>query len=224
MSNAQEVFDGAMLSDAGVFFGKRSRNAHFHMSLSEGDKHMDWLNTIKESLISLGVPVNPMYPKLGVGFSRGKAYTYSVLDSQVCGYLTEQRHRWYVNGVKILPRNMYLTPIIVTNWFEGDGNTREISPGYVELRFATQSFSEKEVVRLEYLLSGLGVHKAYHYNDASGPVIVISTINNVNILIDLMQPFILPSYEYKIIRSKKAEFKVITDILGRVRINGGRNR
>lgn len=226
MTTAQEVFDGAMLSDAGVFLGRRSRNAHFHMSLSEGNKHMDWLNVIKESLISLRVPVNPIYPKLGMGRSKGKAYTYAVLDSQVCEYLTEQHLKWYMNGVKILPASIYLTPVIVANWFEGDGSTREIStgPGYIEARFATQSYSEREVVRLEYLLSSLGVHGAYHYNDPSGPVIVVSTISNVSALLGLMQPYILPSYEYKMKWPKKAEYRVIKDKFGRIHINSGRNR
>ena len=224
MTLAQEVLDGVMLGDGGIFFGKRSVNAHFHMSLSEGDKHIDWLKAVKENLVSLSIPVNPMYPKLGIGCSKGRVYTYAVLDSQVSELLTRQRLIWYPRGTKVVPLGLHLTPVVVANWFMGDGSSREISPGYIEVRFATQSFNEGEVERLERLLSELGVHGSYHYMDPSGPVIVISTIENVSALLDLIGPLILPSYEYKLKRPRRAAFRVIKDKLGRVRVNGGRNR
>lgn len=219
---AQQVLDGSMLGDAGLYLGVRSINAYLHMSLSHGSKHLDLLNVVKESLTSLGVSVSPRYPHLGSGYSKGKYYIYVVLNSRTSELLTRQQTRWYVGGrkgIKVVPDDLCLTPISLAHWYMDDGSIREIQPGYVEIRLSTQCFSEDDVSELIRQLDELGVRRAYYYMEKSGPVIDVSTVEGVNAFLDLVEPCIVPSFEHLILRPHRAKFRVIHNKFGGIRLN-----
>lgn len=123
---ALQIFDGAMLGDAKLQMN--GNDAQFDIALS-GAEHLDWLCLLGNALKSLGVELCLGYPKLVLwtrstshGEKAGQAYVVCRLTSRNSAFLTTQFHRWYRRGctgekkwVKIVPRDLYLTPIILAN-------------------------------------------------------------------------------------------------------------
>lgn len=63
--------------------------------------------------------------------------------------------KWYPKGKKIIPRDLKLTPIIVRQWYIGDGY---YSKGKSSLAFATCAFIKKNLDILVYKLKELGIN------------------------------------------------------------------
>lgn len=197
----EEVFDGVMLGDGCL--RPMNASAFFSVDLS-GITHIDWLYVARDALISLDVPVSRGHPRLNKGVSHGKAYYGCLLSSRSCAYLAEQYRRWYPDGVKIVPKNLKLTPATVANWFMGDGSSVQHQykdkPGhkYVEAKFATHNYMEEDVELLRTLLEQLGVKNSKVYPDRGYYFISVCNEEGVIWLMHAIEPFIVPSYRYRV--------------------------
>lgn len=81
---------------------------------------------------------------------RKTIYYFSVTNSS----LIPIRERWYPNGKKIVPKNLIFTPLMVLNWFMGDGSTSFTkNKKQVNLTLSTESFTKEEVIFLKNGLS-----------------------------------------------------------------------
>src|ERR1035437_8897010 len=94
---AQEIFDGAILSDAGVYV-QVGNNPYFSIGLSGEVDHFDWLYHIKEALVTLDFDVTNTYPKRYNSVSHDKPYVQQLLRSSNNEMLWSHRNRWYPNG------------------------------------------------------------------------------------------------------------------------------
>lgn len=87
------------------------------------------------------------------------------------------RDKWYVNGIKIIPKDLIINNTIVAIWFCDDGCIYKNKQGYLNLKFATNGFKREEVeflcnllikqydAKFTYHKSGNGfVIKAAHYS------------------------------------------------------------
>jgi len=171
------------------------------MALSGIDKAV-WLQRVKEALIALGVPVDPKYPIMRKRFhkwSRLGSYVYYDLYGGECTFLAQQRKRWYPEGVKEVPRDVQLTPIILANWFMGDGSSSRFKehPNLVQAVFATESFSKESVFFLRRLLSGISIETTCSL-DHSGQKICVNRKSSVKLLMDKIDQHVLLPYRYKI--------------------------
>lgn len=198
-TEALEVFDGAMLGDAGLYYshtghggGRTYHNkAYFHIDLS-GEGYVDWLEVVQSALECLGAGFTRM--RTGSALSRGKPYIKCELWTKAEPLWVPHRERWYPNGVKSIPEGLKLTPRSLAHWFMGDGTS-----SYEGFSFAPCSLAFSEVVKLRVLLQDLGVRttagtsRPYRLYGSGG--------NNIDKLMDIISPYIVPSFSYKVRRS-----------------------
>lgn len=193
------MLDGVMLSDGNVYpsrnSGEHSRylDSYFRLQLGHVE-HMDWLLAVKRSLLSLGVEFTPKYPRL---YKRNcDDYVSSWLVSKVSPIMTAQRLRWYTNGDKVVPLDLKITPIVVANWFMGDGTSSFNRDGAVMVVLATFCFSDNEVFVLRNKLLGLGVNTGKAEYD-NGTVITVLQ-SSIDDFMSVTKPYLSPSFSYKI--------------------------
>ncbi len=203
MVNPLEVFDGVMLGDGGI--RPTTHSARFRMSQA-GTKHMDWLRMVHAGLLDLGVDCDE--PSTETMTYKGEPRVYSYLSSRTSEFLDEQRQRWYPNGRKEVPEDLILTPECIANWFAGDGSSnwyqrKPTHRRYVYAYLHTYGFSVGSINRLVGMLTNAGIFGwTFRRRKTSGSGIALQLCNpcNVNKLMDLVGPHIVPSFQYKIKR------------------------
>lgn len=148
-----EVFDGLMLGDGGLSLYGTARTPTFRMSQSV--KHMEWVRMVADELSRAGLEVRVEPLKAGPG-GRGPAVQLFTLAYEE---LIAQHVRWYQlhpslerTWLKIVPKDVRLTPVALAHWFSGDG-TRG-SNGY-SVRFCTHGFVRADVELLAAKLKEL---------------------------------------------------------------------
>lgn len=195
---ALEIFNGAMLSDAGL--RKPGVNAHLEMALS-GQEHLDWLYSCRSALSHLGVPIAPKYPVVRCRVYKGKEYDYCLLVTRVSQFLTEQYEAWYPSGAKVVPYSTVLTPRVIANWFMGDGSSSRKTRECVPVWLCTAGFPLGSIFILEVQLHHLGFKTGRSFNKECRlvPGITVSIRqDSVNDFMDAVKPYVLPSYMYKV--------------------------
>lgn len=133
------ILDGMLLGDLGLQLEERRVNARARWS----GKH---LRTAKAMIQSLSLDWRE--PKKHTVFDKRtkKKYPGYHLLSLTSSKLTEQYHRWYPEGKKMVPRDIILTPETIYWWYVGDGCLYKDG----RISFATQGFSRRDV---EFLIS-----------------------------------------------------------------------
>lgn len=180
---ANEVFDGVMLGDGCVNI--KGGQSWFAMS-QHG--HKDWLLYIIKHFESLGVCFSATYPRL----SNSQWY----IASRTSSLLVEQRNRWYPNGKKVVPDDIVLTPIMLANWFMGDGSSmyrKDTRFNRVRVVFAAYGFTGDERGTLVSKMYSIGLRAS----NSSGCV-RISEIASVNNFMSMVEPEVVDSFKYKI--------------------------
>lgn len=204
---AQDIFDGAMLSDANL---SRQRgplaNSQFHIEQTD-HSHVDWLLSIKDALQEIGVGVSPMYPKIRYRLSHGKPVSATTLPSNISPILTALRRKWYPNGIKVVPTDIALSPMLLANWYMGDGSSTYVTDRTIKVIFATNSFTNEDVDRLILRMHSLGIidaYRDYHLNplNQKSPIIHIGILRSVQVFMDIVEPCMCESFKYKIKRPK----------------------
>lgn len=80
-------------------------------------------------------------------------------------FLQDQRKRWYPDGVKIVPRDIRMTPMVAAQWFCGDGTGAKNGT----LRFYTNGFDGTDVdILVTHLRDELGIRAAADGNTRAG--------------------------------------------------------
>lgn len=118
----QQVLDGLLLSD-----GCMSETSRISSRLTFGFKFRETCEDIFKALPS--VNFSPIWE------NKGKYIAYHSKSNYYSNFLDEHK-RWYVNGVKIIPNDLVLTPTVCYWWFIGDGSVN--APN---LYLATNCFS-----------------------------------------------------------------------------------
>jgi hypothetical protein len=140
------VIVGLILSDGGLSFANKiSKNAllRFEQSLS----HYMYFNFVFNILSHYC----SSYPSYHERTRKGRASFSISLFSRALPCFTELYNIFYVNGVKVIPDNIYalLTPVALAHLIMGDGVNYK---GY-GLALATESYSIKEIVLLMNVLT-----------------------------------------------------------------------
>lgn len=205
-SLAYKVLDGVMLSDGRLFMQQRSRNAAFRISQS-GIQHLDWLQSIRLCLSALGVDCPGV--KLTKACRRnGEAYDYLYLLSRVSPILTKEYFRWYPHGKKLVPNDLELTPVVLANLFTGDGSSSwRLGNRGVVMSLCVQNFSLEDIERIQSQLDDRGIKMAPNCRR------VLTTAGTASILtfMDMVEPYIVPSYRYKIKRPARGTTEIEED-------------
>ena len=208
------MFNGVMLSDGTI--SKPSMRSRCAFSISQkGVVHVDWLEGIRQGLILLGVDMD--VPKVGhrsISIPRGNkrilfsnSYEYSYLKSRTSEFIDKQRTIWYTDvGLKIVPRELELDPECLSNFFMGDGSTARCrnSPRTVQTCLYTQSYDRDSIELIEGKLDKLGIHTGRATDKDCRPpcsgIVITVMQDSVDTLMGLVEPFIIPSFMYKLKR------------------------
>jgi len=184
----KEVLDGVMLSDG--YIDPRGR-----LILPQVESHIDWLKWIKSILNRRNIECK--IEKRKQSLSKLKTYQLRTLNYP---FLIDERKRWYYNGRKIVPNDLKLTPLLLAQWFQGDG----CNSGEKYFRLSTNSFTLDEVYFLKELLkSDLNIDSNIYKQRKGQYVIVVTKRESMRRFLTIIEPFILPSFQYKLDFKKK---------------------
>lgn len=196
----KEIIDGLLLGDASVCKSKTRPGRSPKFMISQTLKRASWIYKIASDLNIEGLK----------GFTyvrQPKACKYKnriilgkeahVFESKHYPELSDLRERWYPNGTKIVPKDLILTPLIVAQWFCGDGTYGKCG----NLSFCTNSFSIEDVDFLIFRLKqDLGIYalKNLAKKNSNQWVIHISRKNEAYKLANIIKPFMHESCFYKL--------------------------
>lgn len=75
---------------------------------------------------------------------------------------TDLYYKWYDNGIKVIPKDLKLTPLMIAVWFADDGSVSSRTKGALDLKFSTHCFSFEETSFLKDQLESMyGEFKVY---------------------------------------------------------------
>lgn len=109
-----EIFDGILISDGSLDKSRISAR------ISLGFKYMGTIRRIINDLPSISF-LNPWEYNPKPDIRTGKSYKTYNTKSNFFHNLLDEYNRWYINGVKIIPNDIKLTPIMCYWWFVCDG-------------------------------------------------------------------------------------------------------
>ncbi len=132
-----DLFDGFMLSDGYV----SKKYSHLAWSV----KHREFNAYLKE-VFSVYLPTSSSRFQKDVRSSNGGYITHRG-NTKVHPDLKAQRNRWYPAGIKVVPKDVKITPKSLLMWYLGDGSCRPYS-----IELCTDNFAKNDV---KYLISKL---------------------------------------------------------------------
>jgi len=168
---AIEWISGELLGD-GHLQSKNSRSARFNY----GSKYLEYIKYVSNILTSFGIEKVGKIRKYY--HEKMDCYTYSY-DSRYYVELLSIRKKWYLDGKKIIPRDLELTPLVCRQWFIGDGSLKYYKNYSPYIKLATCGFFIKDVEWLILQLSKLGFKATRQPNQN---LINISTKSTKNFL------------------------------------------
>ncbi len=134
-----EILNGAMLGDGCYIKGKMSVNAQFAY-LSKSEQHVQYVCS-RFSKYSYKEGIKKSYyndKRTGKTYSR-----YSFRTVSDVGF-TEEYNRWYIDGIKHIPKDLVLTPLTCLIWYLGDGGLINGKRSQ-EIKLATNCFDKDEI-------------------------------------------------------------------------------
>lgn len=135
-----ELLDGELLGDGHIQMSRPFRSAQY-VHVNKHKKYLEWLfgELEKYGLEQSGIThKRENVGKFGYGISYGtRTKTYVELK--------KLRFKWYPLGKKIVPYNLKLTPVMLRQWFLGDGH-------YAKNRWAKLSTFTFQLVDVKYLV------------------------------------------------------------------------
>lgn len=144
------VLDGLMLGDGCLTLGRNARNPCLHITRTAAD--MDYLRWTADVFSARLTEASIRVRDIDDPRTR-KTYHSAQLRTRHDPALLSERHRWYPDGAKVVPKDLALTATTVAVWFADDGSVTEASRRTPEIKFATHGFQEAEVRRLAALLA-----------------------------------------------------------------------
>jgi hypothetical protein len=132
-------------------------------------------------------------------FQQGKYFT-SELSSPSTYEIGEQRKRWYPNGIKIVPKDLKLNAAVIAFWMQGDGDAGKggKNGNSVTVNFSTNSFTFDDVTFLRDQLQELKIEANLKLKRGKEHLISISKASEIKKLMDMIKPYILGCFQYKI--------------------------
>lgn len=148
-----EVLQGCLLGDGCLNINKGGKNATFSYT-SKSKEMVEYVYQYFKDLVSSeGVKYSERYDK-----RTNKIYIQYSTRTNVHPAFTEVYNKWYIDGVKHIPKDLILTPTVCLLWYLGDGSLIKVKNRHsMHINFATHCFEKKEIESV--LISQL-----YQYN------------------------------------------------------------
>lgn len=146
-----QVLTGLLLGDAYLSRQtSKQSNTHLAITRTASDKNYNiWLSEIFFNMLTpKSISDRSVYDK-----RTNKTYYHSDFRTKTCVVLNNYQNLWYPNGVKHVPTDIKLTPLSIAIWFCDDGCVLQRPYNKLATRFATNSYTLKEVEILVDLLN-----------------------------------------------------------------------
>ena len=173
-------------------FSGQSRKSS--LLIKSNDKTLPYLEWLHQELQPLGV--SELRPK--------KNYHQHYFRTKWSEEIGELRSLFYPEGKKIIPRNikeLLIRPITLAIWYQDDGTLDARSKYHYNALFATHCFSFHECVLLaETLKENFDLDVSVCKCQMRGKIRYRLYVKSKSMkrFIDLVRPFINPSFQYKI--------------------------
>ena len=179
----KEIIDGEMLGDGHIGTGANYKNAYLDWNFKNLDHILFLCDNLKE--------LNPKFSKRkDIGEKEGWR-----MWTQCNPYITEQKNRWYKNGIKIVPKDIELTPTVCFHWYIGDGSYQ--NGGIILYSLA---FSLEENIFLSSKLNEIGIEttiRKRNYPSGEKYCIYIKRNSTPKFLNYIGTPDYVPCYSHK---------------------------
>lgn len=177
------VLVGSLLGDGTLRKQGTRTNALLEVNHSLQSKgYVDWKFMIFQSYV-----LTP--PKRRLGNGNRVAYRFTTQSLPV---LTSYHDWFYKDGCKQIPSDLLLNPLILAAWFM-DGGSKSRSASYLN----TQQFSYQDQILLSGLLKrDFGISSSMNRDKQYFRLRI--TTESTKRLIDIIQPFVLPYFRYKL--------------------------
>jgi len=151
---AIEWINGELLGD-GSIQSISPYSAYFAYS----SKHLEYIKYVKDTLKSFGINggniIKRYHTKEKTGFAKQDYYSY-FYRSYCYVELFSFRKKWYPNGIKIIPKDLILTPLTLRQHYIGDGSLCHPKNGRPYAWLYTNGFSITDVEWLVNQLNKIG--------------------------------------------------------------------
>lgn len=179
----QSLIIGTLLGDGYLRIVPGRKNAFLEINHSFSQKeYVDWKYEMLKSVCKNG-PVSRN--------GNGKRIAYRFTTRQ-CSELTELKKLFYVDGIKRVPRNVILDPMMLAVWFMDDGSRCRADDVYLN----TQQFVREDQEYCLTLLASLGIDASLN-RDKKYTRIRIKK-NSLAHFFNTIREYIVPSMTYKL--------------------------
>lgn len=116
-------------------------------------------------------------------------------------FFTLMKKRWYKNNMKIVPEDLVITAKTIAFWFMGDGSTqwRDEHKRKSVIVIHSQGFDNRSVLFLKEKLHQFGIQIIHlQKKPNNGQTLRIERAQDVKRFFNMVEPFILPCFMYKI--------------------------
>jgi hypothetical protein len=187
------IFTGLMLSDMHI---RKIRNytGKSYFTIKQTKRRREFLEFIQHYYEQDG-----FFTKI-YDYPEPRKYPTSELSSRSSYEIGEQRDRWYPNGIKIIPKDLKLNPVVMAFWIMGDGGVERCGKNNnsVKISLYTNCFTFEEIDFLRASIKELGIESTTHEKIKNQPIILISKASSVTKLMDMIRPFMLDCFQYKV--------------------------
>jgi hypothetical protein len=190
-SEQQEILVGTILGDGHLVTSNNGRTFSLKLEHAFSQKdYIDWLYMKLESLVLTR-------PQLKHQTVRGKVYQKYYFNTLGLPALQPYGQLFYRKRKKVVPGSIasLMTPLSLAVWFMDDGSCK--SRFHKARIFNTQSFCENDLRILQEMMLHKFQIATTLRKQREGKQIYIPSVS-VDRFIRLIEPFIIPSMEYKI--------------------------
>ena len=167
--------------------------------LQQNPQRRGWLLGLQTDLTAMGLVIKLGTSLRGPATIQGREVPgerrYDILRSLNYAELVAERLRWYPQGVKVVPRDLRLTPTVLLHWFCGDGRGGDRKG---TLGFCADGFTLEDVDFLvTRLQEDLGI-TALRTQAKGRPQILVSQRDEAVKVKTLLEPLIPACCAYKL--------------------------
>jgi hypothetical protein len=174
---------GSLLGDGYVRIVKGRNNAFLEINHSiKMKEYVDWKYEILKDIV-----ISP--PKSRKGKGNRIAYRFFTRQHP---QITELFNLFYVNGKKIIPKNLIIDPISLAVWYMDDGSKCGTSNYYLN----TQQFNLYDQIKLLEVLKNNNIEARLNKDKTYWRIRIL--MSSIEVFKNFIDDFIIPSVRYKI--------------------------
>jgi len=184
---AVQFIEGQLLGDGCL----HSRSV-FSAQYQHGSKYLAYCEWVSATLSGYGIQQSGNIHKTLV-LGKYDSYHYCSL---AYAELRALRERFYPKVKKIIPADLEITPLVLREWYVGDGSLAYPKSGRPSIKLATCSFTKEDVARVADKLRDIGLSVVHHSNKYERLSV---SANSVGMFLEYIgpPPEGIPMYHYK---------------------------